>query len=416
MRIVYLHQYFATPQGKTGTRSYEFAKRWIKAGIDVTIITSPAQLTDRELAEAERISRNLRKLIIDDIEVLVVDAEYHQTMSYSSRIKSFLKFSISATQTLLKIDNVDLIYATSTPLTIAIPAILKYKFHKVPFVFEVRDLWPLVPIALGIIKNPIIKKALFSFERYIYRHAKGIVALSPDMKTYIDKITNKPEKTIVAPNCADINLFKPASIDKRQALRKKFSWLDRFVIVHSGAMGRVNGLYRIIEQAKRLKADFGERIIFVFIGEGREKSHLLELVRLNNIKNVEFIEPMAKHHLAEVLSAVDVGLVSVDRIKELEYNSANKFFDYLAAGLPVLLNYDGWQKEILEKYGAGLGVDDFDEEMFRANIIKLYENSELCKTMSLNARKLAEMQFNRDMIAKRILDFLLPDFKMCCGR
>ncbi len=406
MHIAYLHQYFATPAGKTGTRSYEFAKRWTQAGIDVTVITSRAQLSEDELVRAELVKNGLRRIVIDGIEVLIVEADYQQTMSYSARIKSFMQFSIASSKVLLKLKNIDLVYATSTPLTIAIPAIVKYKLHKVPFIFEVRDLWPLVPISLGVIKNPIAKKMLLSFERYIYKQAKGIVALSPDMKTYIDKITGSPAKTIVAPNCADIDLFKPTSPDKRSELREKLSWSDKFVIVHSGAMGKVNGLYRIIPHARWLQDEFGDKIIFVLVGEGKEKHRLTGLVEQYDLHNIVFMAPLPKRQLAELLPAADAGLVSVDRIKELEYNSANKLFDYLAPGLPVLLNYGGWQKELLEESNAGLGIENFDEDEFKRNIIKLYENYNLRETMGKNARQLAQSKFSRDLIAERIRKFI----------
>ncbi len=407
MHIVYLHQYFATPKGKTGTRSYEFAKRWVRAGIDVTVITSPAQLSEEELAETVRVNKTIRRLTIDGIEVLIVEAAYHQTMSYSARIKSFLKFSISATRTLLKMKDVDLIYATSTPLTIALPAIAKYKLNKVPFIFEVRDLWPLVPIALGIIKNPIMKKMLFGFERYVYKNAKGIVALSPDMKRYIDKITNLSNKTIVSPNCADVDLFVPLSDDERNEVRKRLGWENKFVVVHSGAIGKVNGLYRVIEQAEILQAEFGDKIIFVLIGEGKEKQRLVELVKCKGVNNVIFMNPVAKRELAKLLGGADVGLVSIDKVTELQYNSANKFFDYLAAGLPVVLNYGGWQKEILHRHNAGFGVDNFDEEKFIENVITLYNDGQLRKMMGCNARKLAEREYNRDVIAEQVKAFIV---------
>lgn len=406
MHIVYLHQYFATPEGKTGTRSYEFARRWAKAGCKVTIICSSAQLTSTDLRQAEKINKKVFKLSLDGMDVIIIDIPYHQTMSYSERIKAFIRFSLYATYILLKIKKVDIIYATSTPLTIAIPALIKRKLHKVDFVFEVRDLWPLVPISLGVINNKLLKYILFGFEKIIYKNAKGIVALSPTMKEYIDKVTQMPSKTIVVPNCSDTDLFLPLPEKEKKKVKESLGWEDRFVIVHTGAIGKVNGLYRVIHYAQKLKDPPFDKILFVIIGEGKEKENLIRLKDNYKLDNIQFLDPLPKKRLKEILPAADLGFVSIDKIKILEANSANKLFDYLAAGLPVIINYGGWQKKVLEDYNAGLGVDDFDEEMLVENIKKFFLDKDLREKAAHNARKLAETKFSREKLAQKVLTFL----------
>lgn len=404
MHIAYIHQYFTTPSGSTGTRSYEFARRWVQADFKVTIITSIAQLSEEELKQAKSIRKGVKQLNIEGIKIIVLEILYHQTMGRIWRIWSFLRFLWRATFVLVHLKNVDIVFATSTPLTVAVPALVNRFCKGIPFIFEVRDLQPRGIIAHGIVKNKLIIRFLRWFEKLTYFKSAGVVALSADMKGDIDKITKKPAKTIVATNCSDVDLFKPLKGQEKQKIRAELGWEDKFVIVHAGVMGKVNGLYRIVEVASRIK-DHRE-ICFVFVGEGKEKPALEKMVKDLRLNNVLFIDSMPKSELAKVLPAADVGLVSIDRMPHMQYNSANKLFDYFACGLPVLLNYGGWQKELLDKHHAGLGCDIFNEDEFVENILTLGKDANLRKTMGQNARNLAENEFNRDILAQKVLDHI----------
>jgi glycosyltransferase involved in cell wall biosynthesis len=403
MHIAYIHQYFTTPSGSTGTRSYEFARRWVKAGHRVTVITSVAQLKE-ELNQAKKIRRGIKQLHIEGIEILALEIPYHQTMGRVRRLWSFLQFLWRASLVVIRLKNIDIVFATSTPLTVAVPALVNRFCRGIPFIFEVRDLQPRGIIAHGIVKNKLIIKALRWFEKLTYFKSAGIVALSIDMKGYIDKVTKDSAKTITVPNCSDNELFKPLKGQERQKTRAQLGGEDKFIIAHAGIMGKVNGLYRVIETASRIQ-DHRE-ICFVLIGEGKEKPRLEQMVKNLKLNNIKFMEPLPKVELSRVLPAADVGMVSIDRMPHMQFNSANKFFDALACGLPVLLNYGGWQKEVLDKYNAGLGCDILNEDEFSENILTLLKDPNLRQTMGQNARRLAENEFDRDILAQKVLDHI----------
>jgi len=255
MHILYIHQHFATPAGSTGTRSYEFARRWVKAGHKVTLITGHYDIGGLQVSGAL-----YQKQKIEGINVVVVGTKYSNKQSYIRRITSFLSFCLLSIYSGLRTKGVDVIYVSSTPLTVGIPAMVIKRAKHIPFVFEVRDQWPEIPIELGIITNRFLIKILLWLEKTIYKNCSSIVALSPGQAYGIIKVLTPngrnrgltEEKPItVIPNSCDIDLFRP-DIDG-SAIRQRMGWGDKLVLLHTGAMGKVNGLDFVIKAAERLK-------------------------------------------------------------------------------------------------------------------------------------------------------------------
>lgn len=397
MHILYIHQHFATPKGSTGTRSYEFARRWVKAGHDVTLITGYYDIGG--LPEGKKMCR---KLDIEGINVVVVGTRYSNKQSYLRRIVSFLSFCLLSIYAGLTTENADVIYATSTPLTVGIPAIILKWLKHVPFVFEVRDQWPEIPIELGIIKSRMMKKMLLWLEKTIYKRSSAIVALSPGMAEGIKNILAKEKPIEIVPNSCDMDVFNP-DIDG-SAVREKYGWADKLVLLHFGAMGRANGLDFVVDAAERFKDH--PVIHFVLAGEGGCKKFLAERIERLGLNNIEIVNSLPKADLAELVGACDVSMVIFANYPILENNSANKFFDSLSAGKPILLNYSGWQKKILEDNHAGFGCDLYDLEQFLENVSYLYSHREQLKQMGQNARRIATEYFGRDELAAQALSLL----------
>ncbi len=201
MNIIYLHQYFVPPQGQGGTRSYEFARRLIDRGHSVCMITSSAMLSDR-YGPFPRTTR----VDIEGIPTVVIPVDYSNKMSYSRRILAFIRFALLASSEAMR-QNGDVVFATSTPLTIAIPGLAAHLWHHIPMVFEVRDLWPELPIALGALRNPVARFAASLLEWLAYHSSKHIIALSPGMAEGVIRRGIRPERVTVIPNSCDIELF-----------------------------------------------------------------------------------------------------------------------------------------------------------------------------------------------------------------
>jgi len=403
MHILYIHQHFATPAGSTGTRSYEFARRWVKGGNKVTLIAGHYDIGGLQVDKAL-----YQKQTIEGINVVVVGTKYSNKQSHLRRITSFLSFCFLSIYAGLRTKGVDVIYASSTPLTVGIPAmVIKWARH-IPFVFEVRDQWPEIPIELGIITNRFLIKILLWLEKTIYKNCSSIVALSPGQADGIRAVLTPDSRNrglteekpiMVIPNSCDIDLFRP-DIDG-SAIRQRKRWGDKLVLLHTGAMGKVNGLDFVIKAAERLKEH--SDIIFVLIGDGNQKLFLEGRVKELGLTNVEISSSTPKRELPEFYAAADMGLVIIGNFPIIEHNSANKFFDSLSAGKPVLLNYSGWQRKILEENAAGFGCDLCNLDQFVEKVLHLNSHRKQIEQMGQNARQVAIKEFNRDNLAKQAL-------------
>ncbi|MGD8787139.1 MAG: glycosyltransferase family 4 protein, partial [Phycisphaerales bacterium] len=316
MHILYIHQHFATPAGSTGTRSYEFARRWVTAGHKVTLITGQYDIGGLETKGALYEKQN-----IEGINVIIVGSRYSNKQSYLRRIMSFLSFCFLSIYTGLRTKNVDVVYATSTPLTVGIPAMFIKWFKHIPFVFEVRDQWPEIPIELGILTNKFLIRILLWLEKSIYRSCSSIVALSPGQAEGVKNALTKEKPITVIPNSCDTDIFSPEI--ESPAVRQ--SWKNKFVLLHAGAMGKVNELDFIIDAAEILKDD--SDIIFMLIGDGNQKPALESRAKKLGLTNVEILPSVPRYELPEFYAAADVGLVIIGNYPTIEHNSANKFFD-----------------------------------------------------------------------------------------
>src|SRR5699024_5192646 len=350
MKIVYLHQHFKVNSG--GTRSFEFSKYLVKKGHDVVMSTGN-----------EPYNTN-----IEGIQIKTTKTKYSQHFSFVRRIISFIHFMIKSTVLGFKEKKTDLFYATSTPLTIGFPVLILSKLTRKRYVFEVRDVWPDIPIQLGIIKSNFLKKILFIFEKIIYNNAEHIIVLSEGMKKNLLNKNISEEKITVITNLSMNKLFDSISSEKRNYYK------DKLLCIHPGTMGIVNGVDFILNVAEYYP---NESIVYLLIGEGNQKNRMKDRINRNNIKNVIIEDSLPKDKIIKKIKQADVGIMSVDDYDILKDNSANKFFDYLAAGLSVLINYPGWQKEVLETNKAGKSFEFNNEKEFYYFLLQLYQDSKL---------------------------------------
>ncbi|MFS4470843.1 glycosyltransferase family 4 protein [Chryseobacterium sp. T20] len=391
MNILYIHQYFVTPQEPGGTRSYWLAQELIKNGHKVTMLTS-----------SSKFSEDIKIVEIDGIEVVYIKEDYDQNMSVSRRLKAFLKFMYKSSVLGLKQKDIDLVIATSTPLTIGIPALILKWFKKKPFVFEVRDLWPEVPIQMGAIKNSWTIKTTRLLEKVIYKNASRVIALSPGMQAGVVKYIPK-EKTSMIPNMAKMDEFWPRG--KNDQLMEKLGLKkDSFKLVHFGSLGLANGAQTIVESAKLLNNR--EDIEFLFVGGGSTEKDLVEEVEKNNLKNVKFLGKFPMTDVSEIVNFSDVSMISFLDIPILYTNSPNKLFDSLSAGKPIIVNSAGWTKDIAEKYHCGYYVNPNRPEELVQKVLYLKDNPELVKEMGQNARELAETVYDKSILCKKFVEVI----------
>ena len=381
-----------------GTRSYEFARRLVLMGHEVNMIT-----TYRE--------KKINKYFVTreaGINIHWIPIYYSNHLNFSSRIIAFLKFAWFA---YFKAKNIsaDLIFASSTPLTVSIPGILLSKKKKIPLIFEVRDLWPSVPIALKVLKNNFICFLAKQLEDFVYRYSKVIIALSPTMKKNII-INNKisSSKIIVIPNGSDLKEFKYSSkLEKK--FRKKRLWLgNNPLLLYAGTFGKVNNLQYAVNLASALYK-INSNIKILLVGNGIEKDNLIKIAKKKKVfqRNIFFEDSVSKYQIREYFSAATICASFVISIKEAWANSANKFFDTLASGKPIFLNHGGWMYDIVNRNNLGIATHSTSIVEVAKKLDSFIKNKTLVKKSSKNSLIVAKRFFNRDILAKNLEEVLV---------
>ena len=398
MHVLYFHQHFTTPDGSTGTRSYEVSKRLLASGHRVSMVCGAAVLSKTGLSGPFLNGR--REGSVDGIYVIELELPYSNYQSFLRRSWTFLHFAFRSIVLALRLDY-DVLFATSTPLTAALPGIAARWLRRKPFVFEVRDLWPELPRAMGVIRNPMVLLMMDWLEFVAYHSANSCVALSPGIAQGITRRGVPESRVVTAPNGCDLDLFAPGPVQplpEIPGLRE-----DAFVATFAGAHGVANGLGAVLDAAEELRMRGRTDISFVFIGDGKEKPGLIERAHREGLNNCLFVDAMPKRALAQFLCRrANVGLMILDNVPAFYYGtSPNKFFDYLASGLPVLVNYPGWMAEMVTAEGAGVVVPPQDPVAFANALIHMADARSATAEMGQRGRIFAEREFLRTTLAQR---------------
>ncbi|UZJ79545.1 glycosyltransferase family 4 protein [Fictibacillus sp. KU28468] len=393
MKITYIHQYFSVHSG--GTRSYEFAKHLSEKGHEVTIVTGTDAKADHGCGFTVKSTKT----------------KYKNSFSFVQRIMAFLHFMLKSIWIGLREKNSDLVFATSTPLTVGVTGLFIAKVKRQKFVFEVRDVWPDIPIQLGFIKSKLVILLLKRLEHVIYKHADFIIVLSTGMKENLLGKGVPEEKLKVITNLANNQLTDRIVADREEMEAKYPELTGKFLCIHPGTMGFVNGLDFILELAVRFP---DPDILYVLIGEGKEKEKLKSVKETLHLDNVLIWDNMPKEDVLKLVKYSGLGIMTVTGFKILEDNSANKFFDFLAAGKPILLNYEGWQKRLLEQHGAGKGFPYGSYEESFQFIKAMQSNETMQKKYGERAKQLAVHSFDSKKLANELLgvfeDVVKEDF------
>jgi glycosyltransferase involved in cell wall biosynthesis len=326
----------------------------------------------------------------------------HQT--FVTRIGSFLLFALLASWETVR-RPADLVFASSTPLTVTIPALLGRWVRGRPYVLEIRDLWPDLPVAMGLVRNPVLKWILYGWERLSYRRALRLVALAPGIQHAIAEKAGVPAAHItMVPNGSDIEGLRPLARRPRRVLPVAD---ERMVLAYAGTFGIANGLDAVLDAARVLKRRGADGACFVLMGDGREKAHLAERIRSEGLENVLMIGLVGKARYNEALSEIDVGLQILLNLPAFYYGtSPNKFFDYLAAGRPVLVNYPGWMSDLVTESGCGVAVPPDDPEAFADAVERLLADRGQLATRGRAARALAEERFAQSRLLPGLVTFV----------
>ncbi len=382
MRVLLIHQHFKTPVSGGAIRSYYLAKALVNAGFSVEVLTATNDPSKKEMN-------------YEGIQVHYLTVPYDNKFGFFARIASFTKFMLSAILYSKRIKAIDYCYAISVPLTTGLIARWIKWTRKIPFIFEVGDLWPEAPIQMGFIQNFFLKRFLFAMEKSIYNSADSIVALSPAIKKDIEK--KVAGKTVhMIPNFADCDFYQPS--EKSAELESKFATQGKFVVSYIGAVGLANGLDYFLECANASrKAQLP--IQFFICGEGALRERLMASAQQLGLHNLKFVNFQTRDGVKELMNVTDAAFISYKNLPVLETGSPNKFFDGLAAGKLIIINFGGWIKTEIEEARCGLFVDPKHPTDFVKKISGFVADKKLLKQYQTAARQLAERKYSRELLS-----------------
>lgn len=404
MKIAYLHQHFVTNKGTSGTRSYDVSRYLVGMGHEVTMICGSY---DKSGLPPLPWWQLFRTQYIDGIKVVVCNARYSNKQRVPARLVSFFKYIVLALVACLRERNLDLVFATSTPLTVGIPGRIGAGLKRVPYVFEVRDLWPEDLLDAGRVKPGLQYKVWEWMERFSYAKAKKILLVSQGFHTRLLERGFDPERLETIELGADGALFRDAQPDHDYIARHGLA--GKTIAIYTGAHGDANGLFQLLDTAEHLRDR--PDIAVVLIGDGIRKQALIEDAQRRGLSNVTFLDPVPKVQLPSILSASHIGLMILKQIARPRWVTPNKIFDYMFTGIPAVVNFEGTTADLVAAENVGLVSKPGDPVDLADKIRYLADHPEVRRELGQRGREVAFSRYDRPMIARRLADV----FEECVG-
>jgi glycosyltransferase involved in cell wall biosynthesis len=394
MRIVYLCHYFVPEISAPSARLYEMSRAWVERGHEVTVITGfpnhPTGVIPREYRGKLWTTETL-----DGIRVL--RNWLYATPNEGFVRKSFSHVTFMVTSVLFglpRLGPADVIIASSPTFFAVFSAYAISRLRRIPFIFEVRDLWPAVFVDLGVIHNQAVIRLLENGEMFLYRKAAKVVTVTDAFTETLVARGLPPAKVVKITNGADLEFFRPAAPG---ADNPKKAEPGKFTVLYLGAHGISHGLDSILRAADRLRDQ--PAIEFLLVGEGAEKKNLLALKDELKLGNVRFVPGQAKAEVLEHYQTADVGLVPLRDVPLFSGFIPSKMFELMACGVPIIGSVRGEPANILEKSGAAVLVPPEDPAALAEAILALRRDPERRKQMSLAGRAFVEAHYDRRKLA-----------------
>lgn len=395
MKLAYIYQHFATNEGSSGTRAYDVGRHLVGQGHDVTMICGRFELSGLEPMPPWQLFRHEE---VAGMRVVVCNIPYRNKMGIPARMRAFFGFAALATWAVVREPDLDIVFGTSTPLTVGLPTRIGAALKRVPYVFEVRDLWPEDLVAAGRLKPGAQLRFWEWLERFSYARAQKILLVS---RGFHDRLLERgfdPERLQTLLLGGDPELF--GALEPNRSFLEQHGLGGRFVAVYAGAHGDANGLIQLVEAAEELRDR--EDIAIVLIGEGGSRPDLVAEVERRGLTNIHLLPSMPKSELVHVLAACDAGLMILKQIVRPRWVTPNKLFDYLFAGLPVLVNFAGTTAELVEDEGVGVAVEPGSAQALAEQLRSWADDRQAARDLGQKARAVALEKFDRAAVAREL--------------
>ncbi len=405
MHILLIHQAFAAIDEPGGTRHHEIARNLVDAGHRVTVIASRVSYltgTSASLTPHSPLPKGEGK------GVRVYRAYTYSALhrSFVHRVFSFFSFMASSFLLGLRVRDVDLVWGTSPPIFQGVTAWLLARIKRVPFLFEVRDLWPAFAIAVGVLDNNLIIKASEWLERFLYQRADQMLVNSPGFISHIEE--RGGGDIALVPNGADPGMFDPNATGDE--FRITHNLVGKFIALYAGAHGMSNDLDVLLDAASKLQEH--SEISIVLLGDGKEKPALVAYAAVMGLDNVHFLPPVPKNEMSAALAAANACVAILKPIEMYKTVYPNKVFDYMAAARPVILAIDGVIRDVVETADAGIFVSPGDADSLAAAIRTLAFDRPQAARLGNNGRKYIGEHFDRRQLSEkmaRIMEDLIKE-------
>ncbi|MGH7751604.1 MAG: glycosyltransferase family 4 protein [Gemmatimonadales bacterium] len=393
MHILLIHQVFTRLSDAGGTRHAEFARHLAARGHRVTVVSG-----ERSYLTGESLGAPRREQLEPGVVVIRTPVRGGGQRTWPSRSAGFLSFMISAFRAGLRVPAVDLVWGTSPPLQQAVSAWAVAAARRVPWVFEVRDLWPEFAVAVGVLRNPLWIAIARWWESFLYRHADRLIVNSPAFTAHLVSRGAEAARIVSIPNGVDPGMFDPQA--DGADFRRRHGMEGKFVALYAGAHGLSNDLTVLLQAAEKLMDE--PQIVVALVGDGREKPALVAEASRRGLANVRFLPAQPKSAMGTVLAAADCGIAILKAIRAYRTTYPNKVFDYMAAGRPVVLAIDGAVREVVEAARAGVAVPPGDAAALAEAVRRLARDRDQARAMGRNGREHVVAHFSRAALAQTL--------------
>jgi len=414
MKILYVSQYFPPEMGAPAARASELSRHWAADGHEVTVLTGfpnhPTGVVPPEYRDSFR--RLVVREQVDGVRVVRTWLFPFPNRKAHERMLNYSSFCASAATTGLFVSRPDVVIASSPQLLVALAGWWIARWKRVPFVFEVRDLWPESLAAVGMGKgSSMLHRSLAKIAGFLYRRSDRIVVVTPAFEEHLVRHWRVPRAKIsVVENGVETGIFAPQpGTEERRELRAE----GKFVVSYIGTMGMAHGLETMITAAIQLR-DSNPKIVFLMLGEGAEKQRIIALAREHNLHNLRFVDQQPREKIPSYICASDACLVLLKKTELFKTVIPTKMLEFMSCARPVILGVDGQARAILEEAGGGLVIEPENSDALASAVCYLATNNESARQMGQNGREYVVQKFSRRHTAEkyiRVLEHLLkvPD-------
>ncbi|KAA3617828.1 MAG: glycosyltransferase WbuB [Calditrichaeota bacterium] len=402
LNILYLSQYFPPEMGAPSARVFELSRRWVANGASVTILTGFPNHPTGVIPDEYKGTHFLRE---EKEGISVIRTYIYATANkgFVKRIFSYISFMVSSiVQGTKACGKQDIIIASSPQFFVGIAGYIISRLKRIPFIFEIRDLWPESIVQLGLIKNKYVISVLEWIEMFLYKKSDHIIAVADSTIEILSNRGVSKDKISVIKNGVDLNLFTDQG--NQTALKEKYGFKDKFIVSYIGTHGLSHALDKVLETAELIRDQ--KEVMFLLVGEGAEKEKLQQEAKQKKLSNVIFVDQINKTQLPDYYALSDIVLVTLRKLPLFKHVIPSKIFEIMAMKRPIIISVDGEAKKIVEEADGGVFAEPENAAALKLAIENLYQENKKRIQLGENGREFVEKYFNRDLLADDYLKII----------